>query len=180
MKTIEEVIKELEYKRISYCCDPKKDDCPYHAKFSCDDAVHYLKEYQHMKKALDYKAEQYDQKIEKINQQWNEYEDRCQQEISRYQEAVKNCEAKELMYIHALANIEDNPPLTWDELGQLKRKPVWMEEPELFGKGWVIITGHSKDVIFGIFPGGISFWGIEDMGDKWQAYRKERGENEAE
>ena len=94
--------------------------------------------------------------------------------VSDAKQKEKDAEDMRMMYIHALAQMEDNPPLTWDELSQLKRKPVWMEEPELFGKDWVIITGNSKYTIFGIFPGGMGFWSIEDMGDKWQAYRKER------
>lgn len=30
-------------------------------------------------------------------------------------------------YIKAMADLEDNPPLTWDELKQMEGKPVWVE-----------------------------------------------------
>ena len=85
-------------------------------------------------------------------------------------------------YIKAMADLEDNPPLTWDELRQMEGKPVWVEGE--FGriwnyKSWVLIrtdpeNGDMIICIDGHYEFAID---IDNYGDCWQAYRKER-ENE--
>ena len=75
---------------------------------------------------------------------------------------------------------EDNDPLTWDELKQMERKPVWVEYGINFNqKRWVVINSFHNAGSFcymnvsGNYPN--TFW-QKDMGENefWQAYRKER------
>ena len=68
-------------------------------------------------------------------------------------------------YIKAMADLEDNPPLTWDELKKMEGKPVWVEERAengLWWTYWVIWDGENA-----VLP-------EEKYGTDWQAYRKER------
>ena len=110
MKTLDEVIKAFEIcdETVTANCP----DCPY--DIDCEnvpgedlrtDALHYLKEYRENKSglektkaALEVKKKNYEDMTEKIMQQGQENEARCQAEIARYQEAVKNCEAAENKY----------------------------------------------------------------------------------
>ena len=69
---------------------------------------------------------------------------------------------------------DNNPALTWDELKQMKGKPVWVEEPSFFGKRWVILSGMNSEAIFGTSIGSMVFYTKDEQGTEWQAYRKER------
>jgi len=85
-------------------------------------------------------------------------------------------------YIKAMADIEDNPPLTWEELKQMTGKPVWLEycktvTDEMDGHRWVILhTAYEED------DDGEEEIFCNDMcrllkkwqGTRWQAFRKER------
>ena len=80
-------------------------------------------------------------------------------------------------------DLEDNEPLTWDELKQMEGKPVWVEYGINFNqKKWVVISkfhGRKNEFCYmdvtGDYPN--EFW-EKDMGadEFWQAYRKERTE----
>ena len=64
-------------------------------------------------------------------------------------------------------------PLTWDELKQMKGKPVWVEIGD-GSKRWVIIRKIADS---GIVSGSDGFIGIDTaygMDNTWRAYRKER------
>lgn len=72
----------------------------------------------------------------------------------------------------------DNPPLTWDELAELDKKPVWVEGVN--GKMWGIIVEFYKDM-FG--DGKVTLrtgyyqrlhLNQSKLGNTWNAYRKER------
>ena len=69
-----------------------------------------------------------------------------------------------------------NPPLTWDELKQMEGKPVWVEQCNGDTKGWLLILRTNYDVITCTTKHGNSFYLYKSSyGEKWQAYRKERG-----
>ena len=91
MKTLDEVIFEAPY-----------SPTPWEA-----DALHYLKEYKIKR-----------ERIFSQVQACNDREQRLQEEIARYQEAVKNCELAENKYRQLAQNLGEvgNDPLTWDEL----------------------------------------------------------------
>lgn len=65
-----------------------------------------------------------------------------------------------------------NDPLTWDELRTMDGKPVWVENQ--FYKRWLIAYKvNREDIIFdgnGFYTQAFS----ADYGKAWQAYRKER------
>jgi len=73
-------------------------------------------------------------------------------------------------YIKAMADIEDNPALDWDELKTMEGKPVWVEP----ACEWILISAVEEDRMYFIEKtcNEYSFY-KEEMG-KWQAYRKER------
>lgn len=81
-------------------------------------------------------------------------------------------------------DIEDNPPLTWDELKQMEGKPVWVEE-ENQPSQWYLINEVETDedddpefVSMTVFECQGGYWFYKNnMGTKWQAYRKERNED---
>ncbi len=88
---------------------------------------------------------------------------------------------KELANDSALfAKWKENSPLTWNELKQMERKPVWIEADngqEQF-KHWFIIDEFTESDIPGIqimwcLNAGFRFR-EQDLDKTWKAYRKER------
>lgn len=155
MKSLQEVIKAKE------CCANDSEDCehcPYvdihDTRLICcekryDDEQFYLKQYAENAENI------FRMKID------------LQKKIERFQNAY-------IMLIHELANLEDNPPLSWDELRLLKGKPVWVECK--YYRQWAIIGEINDDYEIIKFY-GFRLYAPEDkstMGDDWQAYRKER------
>lgn len=84
-------------------------------------------------------------------------------------------------YIKAMADLEDNPPLSWTELKQMEGKPVFAEERyrngDLKSSGWWLIDYWNDDQICLRDQGG-NPWNEHrsnyGYGRDWQAYRKER------
>lgn len=74
-------------------------------------------------------------------------------------------------YIKAMADLEDNPPLTFDELKQMEGKPVWYEHE--FWKGWIILGKVEQGVNCEMIPDMEERWYIVKDGSA-KAYRKER------
>lgn len=75
-------------------------------------------------------------------------------------------------YQEMLDNVE-NDPLSWEELHLLENNPVWVEHK--FYKQWAIITGFGVDDNIVRFEGKLYAPEFkEDMGERWNAYRKER------
>ena len=166
MKTLEEVIKAIEY------CEIKKDDCftcPYKSDSNCYalDALHYLKEYQeHMK--------------------WHAYEEHClDNEKKTLQE--KKAEFDEILTDYVAlkqwwTEQQENPPLTWEELKTVLGKPVWVEEydPIDDNKGWHrckwYLVNFVNDEYFYVCDndGEENHFCLAEIGKTWTAYRKER------
>lgn len=97
-----------------------------------------------------------------------EYRDHIKNEIIELQEEVK----KQKEMIEFLEK-----PLTWDELKQMKGKPVWVEdnidEPEDTTKYWAIYrriekTQETEYALLSDF-----YYDKTQYGETWQAYRKE-------
>lgn len=164
MKTLDEVITELEDEGLF------------------PDALHYLRTYRE-------------------NQQTYEENSRKAEEArERYLEAVRNCEQAENKYkrlyegtsqnfgntsqitcpkCHSEFVIlpEANNALDWSELKQMEGKPVWVEYDDHFPgrkrtkfKEWEVISYVSDDRF--ITKGDWDYHKSE-MGDVWNAYRKE-------
>ena len=74
---------------------------------------------------------------------------------------------------------DNNPALTWEELMQMERKPVWIEADngqEQF-KHWFIIEEFTMSDIPGLqimwsLQQSYRFW-EKDLGVTWKAYKKE-------
>lgn len=168
MKTLDEVIKNLEdgTEHLSAMLISRE---------TWSDTLHYLQEYKAKMKVLEYKSKRYDEMCGTIQKQGQEHEDRCQAEIARYQEAVRNCEEAENKYKRLLKDLEENPPLDWEQLKQMEGKPVWVED--VFENGeWYIIecfTDSGRFIAHDRYADDTVFKAI-DMGNVWQAYRKER------
>ena len=178
-KSLDEVIKALEIcdETVTANCP----DCPY--DIDCEnvpgedlraDALHYLKEYK-IKRA----------RIELQVHACDDREQRLQEEIARYQEAVKNCGLAENRYkrlyeetSQKLEQASQNLPLTWEELKTMAGKPVWIEHPETKIGRWIVIakiTGRNEDLAcMNATDAWGSYW-KKYQGLEWQAYRKERG-----
>lgn len=75
------------------------------------------------------------------------------------------------------SRIKENPPLTWDELKQMKEKPVWVEvDGKWWGRFWAFVEVENDSYI-NFFKKGQEYpedlW-KRDMGKTWNAFRKER------
>lgn len=117
-----------------------------------DDALHYLKEYRDYSKVVD----------------------------ERYAEIEKKQSDAYFMLVNAMAELERNDPLTWDELKQMEGKPVWVEI-ENNDPVWAIPMGIStlgdneRMCMVGAEGGhAIHVEVAKDSVNGWQAYRKER------
>lgn len=96
---------------------------------------------------------------------------------------LKEYQILQTAYIKAMADLEDNPPLTWSELKQMEGKPVWVEynfqiSDKKFrdnSKRWCVIREfeHWHDTEIIITDNGFVLSKNEQVTD-WQAYRKER------
>ena len=114
-----------------------------------DDALHYLKEYR---------------------------DDR-----ENFSEAISNCGKalnKYIMDINALAQQEENLPLTWNELRTMEGKPVWVEEigRKYSTPHWAIhngiMDGYDGDENLYLEP--FEVLTKYTLGKTWQAYRREK------
>lgn len=130
-----------------------------------------------------------DEVIEKIEKMWvcpssDEAAEYCdfmevKEDALHY---LKEYRTTQTAYIKAMADIEDNPPLTWDELRQMVGKPVWVEilsdEIDLSSR-WMMVAretkAHSLPLAYTDDMGHWIYGHEDDLGKTWQAYRKERG-----
>ena len=71
---------------------------------------------------------------------------------------------------------DDNPAMTWDELHEMIGKPVWVEDSFDNGEWYIIecFTAANRFIAHDRW-GDTTLFNKKDMGDVWQAYRKERG-----
>lgn len=123
------------------------------------DALHYLKEYQDVKNALNTEREE----LIEAYCQWKDAKEKLEAQTSQ------------MMWVdnHFQFEISDNPPLTWDELKQMEGKPVWIQEGD---HGYWIIIDNFSITSYG-YHWLNSVEGClekEYMGISWQAYRKEK------
>ena len=67
-----------------------------------------------------------------------------------------------------------NAPLTWEELQEMKQKPVWVET-EKFGNHWYLIEdiNRVKVEFVGAYHEMVQFY-RGDFNTSWNAYRKEK------
>jgi len=70
---------------------------------------------------------------------------------------------------------ERNEPLAWEELRQMKDKPIWIEFLNGKWKGWDVVGGFTDDD-FGeaMVTVRMDDYYKTDLGKNWNAYRKER------
>ena len=82
-------------------------------------------------------------------------------------------------YIKAMADIEENPPLTWDELRQMVGKPVWVEvyDPIDEKSGWHTtfwsLIEFINDEYICLRDNDGEQQCYQKKSTEWQAYRKE-------
>ena len=85
---------------------------------------------------------------------------------------LKEYQTTQMSYIKATADLEDNPPLTWEELRTMTGKPVWIEQEitKKWYRGWVIVKAAADNAI--ITEPRLFY--ADGYGKTWLAYRKER------
>lgn len=90
---------------------------------------------------------------------------------------LKEYKNLQMGYIRAIADLEDNPPLTWDELKGMEGKPVWVEWTGI--DRWGVVDGIFTDA-FGVenlcisVPHDYLHFDRRMKEQTWEAYRKER------
>lgn len=147
MKTLDEVIKGFE------CCQNVEcNECPY--KILINDDTHVpCDQLEKDEDALHY---------------LKEYKANREDPDGDHQQLKK---ARNLLW-----EFYQNDPLTWDELKTMEGKPVWVEQHHGDTKGWLLILRKCDDVVTCTTKHGNSFYLYKaNYGEKWQAYRKERG-----
>ena len=98
--------------------------------------------------------------------------------LKEYQSAKDDLDEKRLKYMNAIAEFEDNPVLTWEQLKTMKGKPVWVEYESCNRKVWAIVDCFYTDAFQKVKMNVAlphDYWNLEKemMGVTWQAYRKE-------
>ena len=181
MKTLDEVIKALE---MCTDYDAECEGCPYREDntggLECEmrnleEVLHYLKEFQGLSKMWNNKLDE----LERTKKMCFEFVGSKMIEAEKQGTALicPNC-GDEFIILP-----ESNDPLTWDELKQMEGKPVWVESHGSITEftGWVIVSNFHHDMvhfIFSHYDGDFLTYEMvvpqEQMGEKWQAYRKER------
>ena len=159
MKTLDKVIKAKELCELNCSDEGHCQDCPYAKQdangdwsFFCGnceaDALHYLKELRDM---TDIPMEYFEN-------------GGTSQEI-----VCPKCHSEFVILPEA------NNPLTWDELKSMEGKPVWIEDGLKNGEWYIIecFTESGRFIAHDRYADDTVFKAI-DMGNMWQAYRKER------
>lgn len=102
----------------------------------------------------------------------------CQDQLSSelyYLKAYKRLmdSKKELEWIGIID--ENNKPLTWDEIFELKNKPIWIDNIEKGYGYWTIVDncGIMQDGTK-MFTSETQFFYEDEMGEKWNVYKKEK------
>lgn len=160
MKTLNEVISGFECCYINTDCENDCDGerCPYmDGEKSCEIRLR-----------------------EDIADYLKEYQ-RTKQKLL---DGMKVLEFKAEMFTNAMKDIENNPPLTWDELKLMKGKPVWLEydnngiETLSYPRQWVIISLIDNTTVMpeiSFVSKWKTFWMQKEfMGKHWNAYKKEK------
>jgi hypothetical protein len=115
------------------------------SKETWGDALHYLKEYKNT-----------DENYKKA--------------IAHVTEVIDNYEKMVADYLAV-----NNPPLTWDELKQMRGKPVWVVEEEYqTWEYWSLVYWMKDDELTLLNENGQTTYSKNEQGTVWQAYRKER------
>lgn len=74
-----------------------------------------------------------------------------------------------------IRNSIENVPFTWEQLKAMEGKPVWVEDGLENGEWYIIecFTDSGRFIAHDRYADDTVFKAI-DMGDMWQAYRKEK------
>ena len=164
MKTLDEVVKSYEISNGNKDCSqcPYDDECYDHHVCGCyermEDTYHYLKEYQ--------------ERLQNLQDMMDRYDIRDR----NYQEAVQNCEMVQMKYQQLLDDFNNNPALTWKALRRMEGKPVWIEflnDDPWSNSWWVVGEVRKDDIIIAQYLDEAELC-EDDLGELWQAYRKER------
>lgn len=98
--------------------------------------------------------------------------------LKEYHDAYGNVIASMNHHLRKIHELEQNDPLTWEELQQMEGKPVWVEdnidEPEDLTKYWAIYRRIEKaqETEYALLSD--FYYDKAQYGKTWQAYRKER------
>lgn len=159
MKTLDEVIEQHEF--CLAIGEAACGDCRYRDQDRIcrmrEDALYHLKMYRS------------DMRMYAENQKY--WENELKQKIKDFGDAKER-------YIAKLKELDVgtlNAPLTWDELKQMKGKPVYVICHTLKTKGWALVDYVDDDRIDFALPSAMGLALFEhQLGKTWQAYRKER------
>lgn len=94
--------------------------------------------------------------------------------LKEYKDAYGNVIASMNYHLRKIHELEQNDPLTWQELKQMVGKPVWVEHKH-YSK-WLIVYEVYENTIV-LDGNGCYTQYFSDDNDKevrWKAYRKER------
>lgn len=189
MKTLDEVIKAMlicKNEDIDRTCE----GCPMPDTEMCinelmTDALHYLEEYRDECNNI---VNVHDDYIHLRNEMRNIYDVTSQKLRNTSQITCPKCHSEfvilddpdgdhaQLLKCQALLqDFYRNDPLTWDELKLMEGKPVWIEDGLENGEWYIIecFTESGRFIAHDRYADDTVFKAI-DMGNMWQAYRKER------
>ena len=91
---------------------------------------------------------------------------------------LKEYQRLQIAFLKALADLEDNPPLDWNDLKQMEGKPVWMEWTKTEESYWCFVGEWFDDDEMRIYHIGRDYADYIHKTiytpDIVRAYRKER------
>ena len=95
--------------------------------------------------------------------------------LREYHDNYGNLIASMNHHLRKIKELEQNDPLSWEELCEMEGEPIWVEQHHGDTKGWLLILRKCDDVVTCTTKHGNSFYLYKaNYGEKWQAYRKER------
>ena len=124
-----------------------------------------------------------------VNSQYREQNADVLHYLKSYQDALKQMEENQQIiedavrqrdaHIKALAELNRNEPLTWDELKQMEGMPVWVELGLLKPRWYLIKEFHGDQMIcINDLPGPVPIYEDSIYTGGCKVYRKERRKDE--
>ena len=100
--------------------------------------------------------------------------------LKEYRDAYGNVIASMNHHLRKIHELEQNDPLTWDELRTMEGKPVWIEEYDAVDstRGWRhcrwMLVEFVNDTYMDARNSDGEQYNFDKGEETWQAYRKER------
>lgn len=175
MKTLDGLIEDL----TEMTANPTEGDYENEGYYLAKDTLLYLKMYRSDKIQWEADRKLWAEKGPEIEKK----QDKLIKAAKDFQKAKAEMEGISADYVALKqwwAELQENPPLSWNELKDMEGKPVWVEYMDDEQQtGWALIVKNPERPTFGkptlftfVRDGGRFYLTISGYGKTWQAYRQ--------